>query len=62
MSADEAHRRIAAQSSRAERLAAADHVVTNDATLGDLDAAVERLWREVREGGPSVRRPGRGRR
>ena len=62
MSADEAHRRIAAQSSRAERLAAADHVVTNDATLDDLDAAVERLWRYVREGGPSVRRPGRGRR
>jgi len=62
MDADEAHRRIAAQSGRAERLAAADYVVTNDSTLADLDAAVERLWRDLREGDAPVRQPGRDRR
>jgi dephospho-CoA kinase len=62
MSSDEASRRIAAQSGRDERLAVADHVVTNDRTLGDLDAAVERLWRDLREGDAPVRQPDPGRR
>jgi dephospho-CoA kinase len=62
MDADEALGRIAAQSGRAERLAAADYVVTNESTLADLDAAVERLWRDLREGDAPVRQPGRDRR
>jgi dephospho-CoA kinase len=39
--------RMAAQASRADRLAAADHVVPNDGTLADLDIAVEALWGEL---------------
>jgi dephospho-CoA kinase len=62
MSSDEASRRIAAQSGRDDRLAVADHVVTNDRTLADLDAAVERLWRDLREGDAPVRQPDPGRR
>ena len=47
MSADEARQRIAAQAPREQRLAAADHVVTNDGDLAALDAAVESLWRDL---------------
>jgi dephospho-CoA kinase len=41
---EDARARMAHQASRAERLAHADHVVPNDGTLADLDAAVERCW------------------
>jgi len=41
---DEAQARMAAQASRADRLAAADFVVANDGTLADLDDAVDELW------------------
>ena len=44
MSADEARSRIAAQATREDRLAAADHVVSNDDSLATLDASVARLW------------------
>jgi hypothetical protein len=37
-------------------------VVTNDRTLADLDAAVERLWRDLREGDAPVMQPDPGRR
>jgi dephospho-CoA kinase len=47
MSPTEAHARITAQASRSERLAAADHVVSNDEGLSELDAAVEQLWRRL---------------
>ncbi|MGN9775730.1 dephospho-CoA kinase [Micromonospora sp. H33] len=40
----EARRRIAAQADDARRRAAADVVLTNDATLADLHAAVDALW------------------
>ncbi|WP_410810850.1 dephospho-CoA kinase [Micromonospora sp. 067-2] len=42
----EAERRIAAQADDARRRAAADVVLTNDASLAELHAAVDRLWRE----------------
>ncbi len=48
MSADEARARIAAQASREDRLAVADHVVDNSGGLDDLDAAVDRLWMTLR--------------
>jgi dephospho-CoA kinase len=47
MSGDEARQRIAAQASREQRLAAADHVVSNDGDLAALDAAVDRLWHDL---------------
>jgi len=47
LSVEEAERRIGAQASRAERLAAADHVIRNDGTLDDLAEQVERLWRSL---------------
>jgi dephospho-CoA kinase len=44
MSPEDAQARIAAQASRQERLAVADHVVRNDGGLSTLDAAVDELW------------------
>lgn len=44
MSEDEARSRIAAQASREERLAAADHVIANTGSLAELRDAVDRLW------------------
>lgn len=46
MSAGQATARIAAQATDEQRAAAADVVLDNDGTLGDLDSAVDRLWRE----------------
>ena len=54
MTAEEARSRIGAQASREERLAVADHVVANDATLAQLSRAVDRLWTQLsrhRDGG-----------
>lgn len=42
---DLARRMVAAQASRAERLAIADDVIVNDGSLAELDAAVGRLHR-----------------
>jgi dephospho-CoA kinase len=44
LSREDAQARIAAQASREERLAVADHVVRNDGGLSSLDAAVDELW------------------
>jgi dephospho-CoA kinase len=46
-SPDDARARIAAQASSAERIAAADVVIDNSGTLGDLEAQVAELWVEV---------------
>jgi dephospho-CoA kinase len=43
----EARSRMAAQATREQRLAAADHVVANTGSLPALRAAVDRLWDEV---------------
>ncbi|MHA7155561.1 dephospho-CoA kinase [Arthrobacter sp. TMN-50] len=44
MSEGDARARIAAQATRAERVAAADVVLANEGTPGDLLAEVDRLW------------------
>jgi dephospho-CoA kinase len=46
MSEAEARRRIAAQATDEQRRAVADIVLENDGTVGDLTAAVDRMWRE----------------
>jgi dephospho-CoA kinase len=47
MSEQEVRSRIAAQATREERLAVADHVVANDSTMAELSAGVERLWKQL---------------
>lgn len=47
MDRDAARARMAAQTTREERLAAADHIVSNTGTLGDLDREAERVWIEL---------------
>ncbi len=44
----ESSARIAAQASREQRLAAADHVIANNGTPEDLRASVDRLWADLR--------------
>jgi dephospho-CoA kinase len=48
MSRSDAEARIAAQATRAERLAAADHVISNDGTLAELGERVAELWAALR--------------
>ena len=48
LSQDEASARIAAQATRDQRRAAADHVIVNDATTQELAAAVDRVWEFLR--------------
>lgn len=48
MTEDEAHARLAAQAGRDERRSAADVVLDNSGSLSDLEAAVDRLWNELR--------------
>jgi len=48
MSADQARARMAAQASREQRLAIADLVIDNSASLADLDRQVGDLWAELR--------------
>ena len=45
--------RIAAQAGREQRLAAADHVLSNDGSLAQLQAAVDQVWDDL----SSPRRP-----
>lgn len=52
LSEAEARARVAAQASRARRLAAADVVVRNEGTLDDLRAEVERAWPLIASGAP----------
>ena len=47
MSEDEAQARIAAQAGRDERLAAADHVLSNNGSLAQLQAAVDQVWEDL---------------
>jgi dephospho-CoA kinase len=47
MSEEEARSRIAAQAGREQRLAAADHVLSNDGSLAQLQAAVEQVWADL---------------
>ena len=47
MTESEARGRIAAQATREQRLAVADHVVTNSGDLDALDRAVADLWRRL---------------
>jgi len=44
----DAQARMAAQASREERLKLADHVLTNDGTVEELEKQVDALWRELR--------------
>ncbi|MDI9627112.1 MAG: dephospho-CoA kinase [Acidobacteriota bacterium] len=48
LSHEQAQARLDAQASRAERLAAADWVVTNSGSRAELEAQVARLWLEIR--------------
>lgn len=48
MAEDEAASRMAAQATRAERLAVADIVIGNDGPLEDLQARVREVWDELR--------------
>lgn len=48
ISQEQAQARLDAQASRAERLAAADWVVTNSGSRAELEAQVERLWSQMR--------------
>jgi dephospho-CoA kinase len=57
MSEPDARARIAAQASRADRLAVADFVVDNSGSLGDLDHASDRVWARLREGVGKAPRP-----
>lgn len=47
MTPEDAAARMAAQATREERLAAADHVIENSGSLDELRAAVDRLWHDV---------------
>ncbi len=47
---DEAMRRLAAQASREERLAVADHVIDNSGDTDALAEQVDRLWDALRRG------------
>ena len=47
MTRSEAQSRIAAQASREERLAAADHVIDNAGSLERLQVAADQLWRTL---------------
>ncbi|GAB2586814.1 dephospho-CoA kinase [Kribbella endophytica] len=47
MAEDEARRRIAAQASREDRLAAADVVIDNAGSLDDLDRRVDEVWNRL---------------
>ena len=50
MSRADAEARMAAQATREQRLAAADHVVPNDGTLAELEERVGALWRVLTNG------------
>jgi len=47
MSREEAQERMAAQATREQRLAAADHVIDNNAGLQELDTSVRALWQRL---------------
>lgn len=45
----DARARIANQASRSRRLAQADHVIPNDGTVAELEAAVDRCWEWIQQ-------------
>lgn len=47
MTHQDARARMAAQASRAQRLAVADHVIDNDGPLAELAPRVRRVWEEL---------------
>ncbi|HET9649562.1 MAG TPA: dephospho-CoA kinase [Microlunatus sp.] len=51
---EEARARVAAQSSRADRLAAADVVIDNSGSPADLEPQLDGLWRRLRTKSPST--------
>lgn len=53
MAADDARSRMATQAPRDQRLAVADHVVTNDGDLEDLARRVHTLWAALSQTGPA---------
>ena len=52
-SAEDAQNRIAAQASRDDRLAIADHVIDNSGDIGALTTQVDRLWKHLRAATPT---------
>ncbi len=54
MSREQAQARMAAQASREQRLAIADIVVDNSASLAELDRQVGELWTELRRRGQAA--------
>jgi dephospho-CoA kinase len=50
VSRSDAEARMGAQASREERMKLADHVVTNDDSLDDLEKQVDALWLELQQG------------
>jgi dephospho-CoA kinase len=50
MSRPDAEARMAAQATREQRLAVADHVLTNDGSLESLAGQVDALWRILTNG------------
>lgn len=52
LSREDAESRLAAQASREERLAAADHVLDNSEGLDELERQVADLWRKISAGDP----------
>ncbi|RBM19679.1 dephospho-CoA kinase [Streptomyces sp. PT12] len=52
MTEEDARARMAAQATREERLAVADHVLHNDGTVDDLAAQIGPLWRRLSEQRP----------
>jgi len=47
MAADEANRRLAAQSAQEAKAAQADHIIRNDGSLTDLYAQLDALWQQL---------------
>ncbi|MEX2537753.1 MAG: dephospho-CoA kinase [Actinomycetota bacterium] len=49
MEADDARSRMASQASREDRLKLADHIVTNDGSVQDLERQIDELWPELQD-------------
>ncbi len=47
MPADEANRRLAAQSAQEAKMAQADHIIRNDGSLADLYTQLDALWQQL---------------
>jgi dephospho-CoA kinase len=52
MTVEDAGARIAAQAGRDQRLAAADHVLSNNGSLAQLQAAVDQVWEDLSSRAP----------